>query len=47
MPDSSHWNSPRWDAAGPGVTGSGSPAVVNGVLFINVTGNGTVYAYSL
>jgi hypothetical protein len=39
--------SPLWGAAGPGVSGGGSPAVVNGVLFINVTGNGTTYAYSL
>ena len=39
--------SPLWDVAGPGVVGGGSPAVVNGVLFINVTGNDTVYAYSL
>jgi PQQ-like domain len=39
--------SPLWAAAGPGVTGGGSPAVVNGVLFVNVTGNGTIYAYSL
>jgi hypothetical protein len=39
--------SPLLDVAGPGVVGGGSPAVVNGVLFINVTGNDTVYAYSL
>lgn len=27
--------------------GGGPPAVVNGVLFINVPGNGKIYAYSL
>ena len=27
--------------------GGGSPAIVNGVLYIDVSGNGTVYAYSL
>lgn len=35
---------PLWGAV-TGKTGGGSPAVVNGVLFINVSGNGTIYAY--
>jgi hypothetical protein len=39
--------SPLWGTPGPGFTGGGSPAIVNGILFINVTGNGTIYAYSL
>ena len=39
--------SPLWSDAGPGFSGGGSPAIVNGVLFVNVSGNGTVYAYSL
>jgi hypothetical protein len=38
--------SPRWGAV-TGFIGGGSPANVNGVLFINVLGNGTTYAYSL
>jgi hypothetical protein len=38
--------SPLWSAVTGSSTG-GSPAVVNGVLFINVTGNGTIDAYSL
>jgi outer membrane protein assembly factor BamB len=37
---------PRWHAT-TGFIGGGSPAVVNGVLFINVSGNGTTYAYTL
>jgi outer membrane protein assembly factor BamB len=36
--------SPLWGAV-TGKIGGGSPAVVNGVLFINVSGNGTIYAY--
>jgi len=36
--------SPLWSAT-TGFIGGGSPAVVNGVLFINVSGNGTIYAY--
>ena len=38
--------SPLWGAVS-GFIGGGSPAVVNGVLYINVSGNGTVYVYSL
>ena len=38
--------SPLWGAV-TGFIGGGSPAVVSGVLYINVSGNGTVYAYSL
>jgi len=38
--------SPLWGAVS-GFIGGGSPAVVNGILYINVGGNGTVYAYSL
>lgn len=38
--------SPLW-AAVSGFIGGGSPAIVNGVLYINVAGNGTLYAYSL
>ena len=38
--------SPLWGAV-TGFTGGGSPAIVNGVLYINVSGNGTIYAYSL
>ena len=38
--------SPLWGAVS-GFTGGGSPAIVNGVLYINVSGNGTIYAYSL
>jgi hypothetical protein len=38
--------SPLWGAATDFGSG-GSPAIVNGVLFINDTGNGTIYAYSL
>jgi outer membrane protein assembly factor BamB len=38
--------SPLWGAV-TGFIGGGSPAVVSGVLYINVPGNGTVYAYSL
>jgi outer membrane protein assembly factor BamB len=37
---------PLWGAV-TGFIGGGSPAVVNGVLYINVSGNGTIYAYSL
>ena len=35
-----------WGAVS-GFIGGGSPAVVAGVMFINVSGDGTVYAYSL
>jgi outer membrane protein assembly factor BamB len=38
--------SPLWGAV-TGFNGGGSPAIVNGVLYINVSGNGTIYAYSL
>jgi len=38
--------SPLWGAV-TGFIGGGSPAIVNGVLYINVAGNGTIYAYSL
>lgn len=38
--------SPLWGAV-TGFIGGGSPAIVNGVLYINVGGNGTIYAYSL
>lgn len=38
--------SPLWGAV-TGFIGRGSPAIVNGVLYINVSGNGTIYAYSL
>jgi outer membrane protein assembly factor BamB len=38
--------SPLWSAA-TGFIGGGSPAIVNGVLYINVSGDGTIYAYSL
>jgi outer membrane protein assembly factor BamB len=38
--------SPLWGAA-TGFIGGGSPAIVNGVLYINVSGDGTIYAYSL
>jgi hypothetical protein len=37
--------SPLWGAVS-GFIGGGSPAIVNGVLYINVAGNGTLYAYS-
>jgi hypothetical protein len=37
---------PLWDAV-IGKIGGGSPAVVDGVLFINVSGNGITYAYAL
>ena len=37
---------PLWHAV-TGKIGGGSPAVVNGVLYINIMGNGTVYAYAL
>jgi outer membrane protein assembly factor BamB len=37
---------PLWGAV-TGFIGGGSPAVVNGVLYINVSGNGEIYAYSL
>ncbi len=37
---------PLWHAV-TGKIGGGSPAVVNGVLFINIIGNGTIYAYAL
>jgi outer membrane protein assembly factor BamB len=36
--------SPLWGAV-TGKIGGGSPAVVDGVLFINVSGNETIYAY--
>ena len=39
--------SPLWSGPATGFTGGGSPAIVNGVLYVNVTGNATVYAYSL
>lgn len=39
--------SPLWAGAITGFSGGGSPAVANGVLFTNVAGNGTIYAYSL
>jgi len=37
--------SPLWSAV-TGSIGGGSPAIVNGVPFINVQGGATVYAYS-
>jgi hypothetical protein len=37
---------PLWDDA-TGFTTGGSPAIVNGVLFVNAPGNGDVYAFSL
>jgi hypothetical protein len=37
--------SPLWSAV-TGFSSGGSPAVDNGVLFINVPGNGKIYAYS-
>ena len=37
--------SPLWGAV-TGFIGGGSPAIVNGVLYINVSGDGTIYAYS-
>ncbi len=37
---------PLWGAV-TGYIGGGSPAVVNGVVYINVPGDGEVYAYSL
>ena len=37
---------PLWGAV-TGYIGGGSPAVVNGVLYINVSGDSTVYAYDL
>jgi len=37
---------PLWGAT-TGFIGGGSPAVVDGVVYINVSGDGTVYAYSL
>jgi serine/threonine-protein kinase len=37
--------SPLWGAV-TGFIGGGSPAIVNGVLYINVSGDGTTYAYS-
>lgn len=37
---------PLWNHA-TGFTTGGSPAVVNGVLFVNAPGNGDVYAFSL
>jgi PQQ-like domain len=36
---------PLWSAVS-GFIGGGSPAVVNGVVYINVSGNGTIYAYT-
>ena len=38
--------SPLWGAV-TGFIGGGSPAIANGVLYINVSGDGTIYAYSL
>ena len=38
--------SPLWSGPTVGFTGGGSPAIVNGVLYVNVPGNATVYAYS-
>jgi hypothetical protein len=38
--------SPLWSAS-PGYVTTGSPAVVNGVLYIDEAGAGTIYAYSL
>lgn len=38
--------SPLWGAV-TGSIGGGSPAIVDGILFINVSGRSTVYAYSL
>jgi outer membrane protein assembly factor BamB len=38
--------SPLWGAV-TGYTGGGSPAIASGVLYINVTGDGTTYAYAL
>ncbi len=37
--------SPLWGAV-TGFIGGGSPAIVNGVLYINVSGDGIIYAYS-
>jgi outer membrane protein assembly factor BamB len=37
--------SPIWGAV-TGFIGGGSPAITNGVLYINVSGDGTIYAYS-
>jgi outer membrane protein assembly factor BamB len=37
---------PLWGAV-TGFSSGGSPAVVNGVLYINVPGDGEIYAYSL
>jgi len=39
--------SPLWSGPATGFTGGGSPAIVNGVLYVNVPGAATVYAYSL
>ena len=36
---------PLWSAV-TGFSGGGSPAVVNGVVYINVSGNATIYAYT-
>jgi hypothetical protein len=36
---------PLWDNV-TGFTGGGSPAIVNGVLYVNAPGNGDVYAFS-
>ena len=36
---------PLWSAVS-GFIGGGSPAVVNGVVYINVSGNATIYAYT-
>jgi hypothetical protein len=36
---------PLWSAVS-GFIGGGSPAVVNGVVYINVSGDGTIYAYT-
>ena len=37
--------SPLWGAV-TGFIGGGSPAIVNGILYINVSGDGIIYAYS-
>jgi outer membrane protein assembly factor BamB len=37
--------SPLWGAVS-GFIGGGSPAIVNGVVFINVSGDSTIYAYT-
>jgi hypothetical protein len=39
--------SPLWSGPAAGFTGGGLPAIVNGVLYVNVPGAAAVYAYSL